>query len=282
MSKRWFGRTRPARAFFGGIRIRLFGMILLVALPLMGAVAVDLYRERQASIEAAHAKAIDRAQRVAELYQRVVVEARTLLEVITQVPEVIASPPDACRSFLLRVSGNRGWERGIWVFGADGHLYVGSAGNNSVLRFRGPLEANSGAFIDTFVPSGSGGISWIPAAGLQIGPSGDLFVSSRDTSSVLRFSGATGALVCGLPGMQLFDSLGIDSDGNVVVATLVTGGLTVISPAGEVLDQVLLGDPMVTNVCFGGDDLRTAYATLSATGRLVSFPWPRPGLRLNY
>jgi gluconolactonase len=91
-----------------------------------------------------------------------------------------------------------------------------------------------------------------------------------------------GGMICGLPGMQLFDSLGIDGDGNVVVATLVTGGLTVISPAGEVLDQVILGDPMVTNVCFGGDDLRTAYATLSATGRLVSFPWARPGLRLNY
>ena len=94
--------------------------------------------------------------------------------------------------------------------------------------------------------------------------------------------GAAGALLCGLPGMQLFDSLGVDGDGNVVVATLVTGALTVISPGGEVLDQVVLGDPMVTNVCFGGPDLRTAYATLSATGRLVSLPWPRPGLRLNY
>jgi gluconolactonase len=49
-----------------------------------------------------------------------------------------------------------------------------------------------------------------------------------------------------------------------------------------VLDQVMLGDPMVTNVCFGGDDLRTAYATLSGSGRLVSIPWPRPGLKLNY
>ncbi len=94
--------------------------------------------------------------------------------------------------------------------------------------------------------------------------------------------GAAGALVCGLAGMQLFDSLAVDGDGNVVVATLVTGALTVISPAGEVLDQVVLGDPMVTNVCFGGEHLRSAYATLSATGRLVRFAWPRPGLRLNY
>ena len=95
-------------------------------------------------------------------------------------------------------------------------------------------------------------------------------------------AGATGAMICGLPGMQLFDSLGIDGDGNIVVATLVTGALTVISPGGEVLDQIPLGDPMVTNVCWGGTDLRTAYATLSATGRLVSLPWPRPGLKLNY
>ncbi|HWS47530.1 MAG TPA: SMP-30/gluconolactonase/LRE family protein [Acidimicrobiia bacterium] len=95
-------------------------------------------------------------------------------------------------------------------------------------------------------------------------------------------AGAMGALLCGLPGMQLFDSLGIDSDGNVVVATLVTGALTVISPGGEVLDQVATGDPMTTNVCWGGADLRTAYVTCSGTGRLVSLPWPRPGLRLPY
>jgi gluconolactonase len=95
-------------------------------------------------------------------------------------------------------------------------------------------------------------------------------------------AGATAALLCGLPGMQLFDSLGVDADGNVVVATLVTGALTVISPAGEVLDQVLTGDPMTTNVCWGGDDMRTAYVTCSGTGRLISLPWPRAGLKLNY
>jgi diguanylate cyclase (GGDEF)-like protein/PAS domain S-box-containing protein len=122
MARRWFGRNRPARTLFGGIRIRLFGMILLVALPLIGAVGLDLYRERQASIEAAHAKAIDRARRVAEIYQRVIAEARMLLEVVTQVPEVIASPPDTCRSFLQRVGGTRGWEHGIWVIGADGRV----------------------------------------------------------------------------------------------------------------------------------------------------------------
>ena len=41
-------------------------------------------------------------------------------------------------------------------------------------------------------------------------------------------------------------------------------------------------DPLTTNVCFGGDDLRTAYVTLSATGRLVSTTWPVPGLPLAF
>ncbi len=45
---------------------------------------------------------------------------------------------------------------------------------------------------------------------------------------------------------------------------------------------IAMPDAITTNICFGGDDLRTAYITLSGTGRLVSTPWPRPGLALNY
>jgi gluconolactonase len=90
--------------------------------------------------------------------------------------------------------------------------------------------------------------------------------------------------LCGLPGVQLFDSLAIDGDGNVCVATLglQTAGITVISPQGEVLEQILTGDPLTTNICFGGPDFKTAYITLSGTGRLVSMPWPYKGLKLNY
>jgi gluconolactonase len=90
--------------------------------------------------------------------------------------------------------------------------------------------------------------------------------------------------LCGLPGVQLFDSLAVDGDGNVCVATLglQTAGITVISPTGEVLEQILTGDPLTTNICFGGPDYKTAYITLSGTGRLVSMPWPYKGLKLNF
>lgn len=87
--------------------------------------------------------------------------------------------------------------------------------------------------------------------------------------------------LCGLPGLQLLDSLAVDGAGNVCVATLglQAAGITVISPTGEIVEQILTGDPLTTNICFGGD---TAYLTLSGTGRVVSMPWRHGGLRLNF
>jgi gluconolactonase len=90
------------------------------------------------------------------------------------------------------------------------------------------------------------------------------------------------AVLAGLPGYQLLDSLAVDGDGWVCVATLVNGGITAISPDGSEIEFHSTGDVITTNICFGGDDLRTAYVTCSSSGRLVSFPWPRPGLRLAH
>ena len=83
-------------------------------------------------------------------------------------------------------------------------------------------------------------------------------------------------------GYQRFDSLAVDSAGNVCVATLINGGITVFSPDGRGVRAHPDAGPMTTNICFGGPDLRTAYVTLSGTGKLVAFEWDRPGLRLNY
>lgn len=94
------------------------------------------------------------------------------------------------------------------------------------------------------------------------------------------FGAAGGTLLAGLPGYQLFDSLAVDGEGHVCVATLVNGGITDIAPDGGEIAHVPLPDPLTTNICFGGPDLRTAFCTLSGTGRLVAFEWPRPGLRL--
>ncbi len=92
--------------------------------------------------------------------------------------------------------------------------------------------------------------------------------------------------LAGLPGYQLLDSLAVDGDGNVCVATLVNGGVTVISPDGTSIEHLPTGDLMTTNICFGDLDgsgeYRDAYVTASATGKLLHMRWPNRGLRLNY
>jgi len=78
-----------------------------------------------------------------------------------------------------------------------------------------------------------------------------------------------------------FDSLAVEADGVVVVAAI-GEGLCVVQPDGSGHEYVALPDRFTTNVCFAGDDMRTAYATLSGTGRLVALKWPRPGLKLAF
>ena len=68
-------------------------------------------------------------------------------------------------------------------------LLVVSGGTNQVLRYDG----QTGAFIDTFVPAGSGGLS-VPY-GLVFGPDGNLYVSSSGSNQVLRYDGQTGAFM---------------------------------------------------------------------------------------
>jgi gluconolactonase len=88
--------------------------------------------------------------------------------------------------------------------------------------------------------------------------------------------------VIGLGGFQRIDSLKVCASGNICLCTLVAGCITVVSPAGDLLRRVTLPDLYPTNLCFGGPGLRTAYVTLSLTGRLVAVDWPEAGLPLAF
>ncbi|MEZ5838245.1 MAG: SMP-30/gluconolactonase/LRE family protein [Geminicoccaceae bacterium] len=81
---------------------------------------------------------------------------------------------------------------------------------------------------------------------------------------------------------ERYDSLAVEASGNICVATLMNGGISVISPAGDLVEFVPMPDHYTTNICFGGADMRTAYITLSQSGRLVAMDWRRPGLKLNF
>jgi WD40 repeat protein len=59
------------------------------------------------------------------------------------------------------------------TFGPDNNLYVASLIGSNVKRYNG----QTGEFIDTFVPAGSGGLV-NGATGLTFGPDNNLYVSS--------------------------------------------------------------------------------------------------------
>ena len=90
-------------------------------------------------------------------------------------------------------------------------------------------------------------------------------------------------LVYAWPTYARFDSLALEANGNICVATLDRAGITVCAPSGGRVDFVPVpGDTHVTNLCFGGPERMKAYVTQSYAGRLVEIDWPRPGLPLYY
>jgi len=131
--------------------------------------------------------------------------------------------------------------------------------------------------------------------GIGLSPDGGtLYVAETETSRLWSFeiigegelqklpfpSPHGGTLVAGLPGYQRFDSLKVEAGGNICVATLITGGISVISPGGELLEFHKASEVYCTNLAFGGADLRKVYVTLSGFGTLLEVAWARSGLKL--
>jgi gluconolactonase len=97
-----------------------------------------------------------------------------------------------------------------------------------------------------------------------------------------------------MPNFAQPDSLALDEEGNIYVASMVVdglnpftpGGITVFSPNGEQLDYISIDtpipDPLPSNICFGGPERKTAFITLGGTGQLVTRRMPIAGLRKHF
>ncbi len=131
--------------------------------------------------------------------------------------------------------------------------------------------------------------------GIGLSPEGDwLYVADTTTGRIWRWSvtkpgvvahdkvtGQGRHLFAAPAGAPFFDSLAVEAEGSLCVGTLFRGGITVLHLDGTT-EFVVFPDRLVTNICFGGPDLRTAYVTLSSQGQLARVTWPRPGLRLEW
>jgi gluconolactonase len=90
-----------------------------------------------------------------------------------------------------------------------------------------------------------------------------------------------GRLIQTLSDFQLLDSLAVEAGGKVCAGMLYPGGVAVFDPDGTA-EKLPAPDLRITNLCFGGADMRDAWLTAATAGHLLKTRWPRPGLRLNF
>ncbi|WP_255631470.1 SMP-30/gluconolactonase/LRE family protein [Caballeronia sp. dw_19] len=137
---------------------------------------------------------------------------------------------------------------------------------------------------------------WTPN-GVGLSPDGAvIFVAETDTARLWSYrvlspghleklpypSPNGGKFIFGAGGYQHFDSLKVQEDGDVCVATLENGGVTTIASDGSHHKHIAMPDSHVTNLCFGGADLCTVFLTMSRSGRLAKMKWASPGLSLHF
>lgn len=91
-----------------------------------------------------------------------------------------------------------------------------------------------------------------------------------------------GTMLWASPRYVMLDSLAVDLAGNIYVADIPYGGITVITPEGELLEQIAVPDDLTTNICFGGRELRDMFITASSTGKLFRRKSERQGLPLHW
>lgn len=85
-----------------------------------------------------------------------------------------------------------------------------------------------------------------------------------------------------VPGDVWLDSMALTASGNLCVGTLINGGISTVTPDGKVRTMNIPHEIYVTNIAFGGVDMRDAYITLSTQGKLIRMRWDEPGAKLSF
>ncbi|GAB3809094.1 SMP-30/gluconolactonase/LRE family protein [Spirosoma humi] len=75
------------------------------------------------------------------------------------------------------------------------------------------------------------------------------------------------------------DGMRCDMAGNLYIARHGKGTVVKVSPAGKILQEIVLTGKKPSNITFGGKDNRTAYVTLQDRGNLETFLIDTPGRR---
>jgi gluconolactonase len=159
------------------------------------------------------------------------------------------------------------------AFGPDGRLWFTDSGTEQDDRYdpRSPGQL--------FVMDASGDGEQVLERpnvypnGIAFDAQGRLFWTESMSQRVCRLDDGEPTIFCQLPPTHIPDGMAIAADGRLFVCTTTSGGLTVLSPEGEMLDEITIGNN-ATNCIFDGPTLyvtATKVAYLEANDRGGTF-----------
>jgi gluconolactonase len=148
------------------------------------------------------------------------------------------------------------------AFGPDGRLWITDSGTE--LDDRADVPSPGRLFVVSDA-SGAGEMLLERQGsypnGIAFDAEGRFYWSESKAHRVCRLDGREAVTFCQLPDTHVPDGMAFAADGRLFVANTTAGGVTVLSPDGEVLTEIDLAEH-ATNVVFDGS---TLYVTATRT-----------------
>ena len=159
------------------------------------------------------------------------------------------------------------------AFGPDGRLWFTDSGTEQddryAVRSPGRLYVLDGTGVGELVLE----LPHVYPNGIAFDSERRLLWTESAAQRVCRLEEGRATVFCQLAGEHVPDGMAFAADGRLFVCTTTSGGVTVLSPDGEVLDEIELGE-CATNCSFAGPTLyvtATRVAEIHADQRTGTF-----------
>ncbi len=183
------------------------------------------------------------------------------------------SPDGTVELLFSEVAGRALYGPNDLAFGPDGRLYFTESGSEQDFRF----DVRSPGALYVMDADGKGEMLLerpdVYPNGIAFDAQQRLYWTESAAHRICRLEDGTPVTFCQLSDDHVPDGMAFAADGRLFVCTTISGGVTVVSPGGEVLAEIHLGEH-ATNCIFDGATLyvtATREADIEASQRTGTF-----------